>query len=174
MVRAYRRKWVKNESGKKVAHYQIYCIDRYEHPGGGRPARGLSMYGAKNACAKRGKRLCSGSEWRMACGGRKYPYGNIYDPTMCNTMSMAGEERPIARVGYYRRCRSGWGVFDMSGNVAEWTSDGRVRGGDSYRTAEAAGCGYSQRRSPNSTSQFVGVRCCAEPTLVPDNKGSKK
>ena len=98
----------------------------------------------------------------------------MYDPTLCNTMSMVGDERAVVKSGYYRRCCLGWGVYDMSGNVVEWIDDGMVRGGDSYCTVERAGCGYVQRRAPNSTSFFVGVRCCGEVIFKENSEGSKK
>ncbi|MFT7623310.1 MAG: hypothetical protein ACI9WU_002493, partial [Myxococcota bacterium] len=164
MARVHRRKKIK-EDGKSITHYQVFCVDRREYPGYGKPRTEVSFYGAKQACARKGKRLCGGSEWRTSCGGRKYPYGKTYDSIMCNTMSMAGEERPVVASGYYRRCRSAWGVFDLVGNVGEWTADGNVRGGDSYRTADLATCGFSRRRSPGSKSRLVGFRCCADADL---------
>ncbi len=143
--------------------YRIWCIDRYEYPGGGRPKTSVTLGGARAACKKKGKRLCTGGEWRSACG-RVYPYGREFDPVLCNTMSMNGDPRAVARSGYYKRCRSPWGVYDMSGNVAEWTSDGRVRGGNSVRTAESARCDSAKR--VGGTAGYIGFRCCAEPDLA--------
>ncbi len=164
MSKVYKRKKVKVPGQGKQTHYTVWCIDRREYPGSGKPKTSVSLAGAKSACKYRGKRLCSGKEWRGGCGG-KYPYGRHYDSIMCNTMSLAGEERRVAPSGYYSRCRSGWGTYDMVGNVGEWTADGRVRGGDSYRTAETATCSYSRKRAPGSTSHLVGFRCCADAVL---------
>ncbi len=166
MARVHRR-GKPSEDGTKT--YKVFCVDRREF-GGGRPRTEISFYGAKAACERKGKRLCTGLEWRTGCGGRKYPYGSTYDPIMCNTMSMAGEERPVVSSGYYRRCRSPWGLYDMVGNVGEWTADGKVRGGDSYRTADIASCRYSRRRSPGSQSRLVGFRCCADATVSEKDK----
>ena len=35
-----------------------------------------------------------------------HPYKNMYDPTLCNTMSMVGDERTVMKSGYYRRYHS--------------------------------------------------------------------
>ena len=162
MARISRGKKRKGLDGKKIKTYRVWCIDRYEYPGGGRPRTGVTFGGAKQACQKKGKRLCTGGEWRGACGGA-YPYGRQFDPVLCNTMSMTGEPRAIVRSGYFRRCRSPWGVYDMSGNVAEWTADGRVRGGNSFRTAESARCDSAKRLG--GAARYVGFRCCADPAL---------
>jgi hypothetical protein len=162
MVKIARKKKVK---GTDIIHYTVYCVDRREYPGAGKPRTNIGLWGAKAACDRKGKRLCSGQEWRSACGS-VYPYGRTFDPDKCNTMSLAGELRPTVATGKFKGCRSGWGVYDMVGNVAEWTADGRVRGGDSYKTAERAKCSYAPRRAPSSTSGYVGFRCCADPTIA--------
>ncbi|MBP7380766.1 hypothetical protein KBA39_00025, partial [Myxococcota bacterium] len=51
------------------------------------------------------------------------------------------------------------GVVSITGGYAEWTSDGRIRGGDS--STENANCSSSDKRfSPKSTD---GTRCCDDP-----------
>jgi hypothetical protein len=50
-------------------------------------------------------------------------------------------------------------VFDIIGNLGEWTSGGIIRGGDV--TGGGSGCDYNTKRfSPKSTD---GVRCCRDP-----------
>lgn len=51
------------------------------------PQAYISFYGAKDACARASKRLCSGEEWELACAGqqkRKYPYGDQFRRSACN------------------------------------------------------------------------------------------
>jgi len=47
----------------------------------------LSQPLAKLACERAGKRLCSETEWLLACRGqapRKFPYGERFEPGICN------------------------------------------------------------------------------------------
>lgn len=51
------------------------------------PQAYLSHALAKRACSNAGKRLCTESEWLMACRGeqqRKFPYGDRFDLSGCN------------------------------------------------------------------------------------------
>ncbi|MFN3197939.1 MAG: protein kinase domain-containing protein [Bradymonadia bacterium] len=140
---------------------KAFCVDTYEYPGSGRPKTRVTFAAAKGMCASKGKRLCSGSEWKRACGaGRAYPYGGSFNPNRCNTEDDDEEERSVTSSGRFKKCRSGFGVYDMSGNVAEWTSDQRVRGGTSADADEDVSCNGSERRGGGSSSSTVGFRCC--------------
>ncbi|HXN07339.1 MAG TPA: SUMF1/EgtB/PvdO family nonheme iron enzyme [Nitrospiria bacterium] len=78
---------------------------------------------AEAFCAWRGKRLPAEEEWEKAgrgTDGRKWPWGNQYDPQKCNA-----EESRLNwtwPVGSHPEGESPYGVMDMCGNVAEWTS----------------------------------------------------
>ena len=128
-----------------------YCIDRYEYPGRGRsPKRGISHAAAKKTCRMRGLRLCSVREWMRACSST-YTYGKTYNGTHCNTSS----GKPVAS-GSKRKCRSRWGVYDMSGNVSEWVAEKYVMGGDAI-SGEKSGC-----RNNGRGSGMSGFRCCGD------------
>jgi eukaryotic-like serine/threonine-protein kinase len=138
-----------------------YCIDKYEFPGGGLiPRVNVSWDEADAACHARDARLCEAGEWERACrgpNGADYPYGEPWDPLACNSAGADGAPRGVLNSGAQRECRSAHGVYDMSGNVAEWVEDRSVRGG-SARSGEAESrCGSS---SPGGASAFVGFRCC--------------
>ena len=157
--RKYKRK-VTLADGSVVKDWHVYCIERYEYPGGGRAPRvGVSLGAAKAACRMRRRQLCSRREWRRACGG-KYPYGRTYDPARCNTVGSDGMPRPKVASGSKKRCRGG-GLYDMVGNVAEWSSEGYVNGGSAYKDGASATCFRSSKRSGGSP--YVGFRCCADP-----------
>ncbi len=91
------------------------------------PIENISMSQAESLCVKRGKRLCSISEWKIALGGYRklqYPYGDVYDSTKCNTNNWTsnqflGTSMPVDRMD---SCVSSYGIYDLSGNVAEWVT----------------------------------------------------
>ena len=150
------------------------CIDRYEAPGkaGEVPTGGLSLEAARDLCLGRGKRLCTGEEWERACAGpegRRWPYGDTYDPERC-TMGVnaratgAGRQAPAgSKVG----CVTPEGVFDLSGNLWEWTEDapgqGALRGGGWNVNSGLGQCGFTAKAAGDFSAAEVGARCCVEP-----------
>ena len=138
-----------------------YCVDAYEYPGRGQvPKVNVNFAGAQALCSQINKRLCTDKEWRKACG-RTFPYGRSFNGSRCNTEDAEGEERKISPSGSFKRCRYA-GVYDMSGNVSEWTADKTVRGGYYASADEDAACNGGGRRSPNSKRSYIGFRCCAD------------
>ena len=147
-----------------------FCIDQYEWPNkkGAQPTTRVTYAQAQDSCYIVGKRLCSADEWTTACEGPhewKYPYGNSYEQHICVT-----KESRSQRSGRSQGCRSWNPVFDMVGNVAEWTSTPArqnnrfyvVKGGF-WESATNATCG-GERYSyyPNNKHNPVGFRCCQD------------
>jgi formylglycine-generating enzyme required for sulfatase activity len=71
--------------------HKHFCVDRYEWPNkaGAMPAVMASYEEAKTSCEAVGKRLCSDTEWTLACEGPErlpYPYGSGFtrDAEACN------------------------------------------------------------------------------------------
>jgi hypothetical protein len=115
------------------------------------------------------------AQWQRAAqgdDGRLYPWGNQFDKNHCNTLtSNIGKPLPVMA---YPSGASPFGVFDMCGNVAEWTLteyEGSqnterdvnriVRGGayDSGRMFIQVMNRSSQ--PPHSQTDTVGFRICA-------------
>ncbi|XXF76382.1 SUMF1/EgtB/PvdO family nonheme iron enzyme [Myxococcaceae bacterium GXIMD 01537] len=151
-----------------------FCMDEYEFPNvaDSAPRVDVSWTDAKAACEHVGKRLCTEPEWEKACKGPKhlrFPYGPAFDANACNTEDSFGDDRSLAHSGQFSRCRSGYGVADLSGNVAEWTatpytqnSDMTQKGGAFDRPDYAARCSARKNGAPADRSATVGFRCCAE------------
>ena len=122
-----------------------FCIDRYEWPNkvGELPRSMASWNDAKATCESIGKRLCSDTEWTLACEGPErhpYPYGDGYarNDSACNVdkpyvwpnpdrvYDPATSAQELARLdqrepsGARSSCVSPYGVHDMTGNVDEW------------------------------------------------------
>ena len=130
-----------------------YCIDRYEAPNTPNeyPLVMESAVTAEKWCIDRSKRLCTEDEWERACSGPQgfaYPYGNTYEDARCAdekawilkdepTITMWPDKPAMGEVtrlyqaeksGTRARCVSGYGAFDMTGNVEEWVVAKTVKG----------------------------------------------
>jgi hypothetical protein len=147
-----------------------FCIDRYEWPNrkGVLPIGYVSLYQAGDSCFARQKRLCSSEEWSLACGGPyswNYPYGQSYEAHACVTSDTA--PRPS---GMKSECRAYFGIFDMSGNLSEWTSTpakenrqfNNVMGGF-WESGPRSGCQETRYSYfPQNRHNPVGFRCCKD------------
>jgi len=144
-----------------------FCIDTFEYPNkrGVSPTASVGFADAKRLCESQSKRLCSESEWEKSCkgnGGAKWPFGNNFDANACNTEDDSGEARSLAAAGKFGKCRSGLGVADMAGNVAEWTSDKIIKGGSFASGDYAVRCSARKNGASFNKSSEVGFRCCAD------------
>jgi formylglycine-generating enzyme len=120
-------------------------MDAFEAPNvaGALPLVMESAVSSAAWCAERGKRLCTEDEWDTACEGREgfvYPYGDDYEAGRCNddktwrapdetTLATWPSDAAQAEVdslyqgepsGSLEGCVSGYGVFDLTGNIEEW------------------------------------------------------
>jgi hypothetical protein len=146
----------------KTVHKR-FCIDRYEWPNkvGALPRYMASWNEAKSSCEAIGKRLCSDTEWTLACEGpdrMPYPYGDgyvrddracnidkpyiwphaekIYDPrTSSDELARLDQREPS---GSRTSCVSPYGVHDMAGNVDEWVLN-ESQGGHPFKSGLKGG-----------------------------------
>lgn len=149
------------------------------------PWTNLTWMEAEAACIAAGKRLCTQAEWQYGCGGAAsslYPYGNTYDPLACNGYDFDRDctapndnEEPLSTGFSYEcpavadTCVSADGVYDLSGNVKEWTGEAvpmgsnnrRVLGGAFNTVEQGLTCTYEFLVFDETIAlPSVGFRCC--------------
>jgi len=165
------------------------------------PQAYISQYEAGQACERAGKYLCTTQEWVDACMGsrppkRTYPWGKDKRAGACNdhyakghpvVVLHPGSKRrdattlndprinqlpdSVAKTGTYEQCVTPDGVFDMVGNLLEWTR-GQTRpllmGGHYVDSVEnGTGCMYVTPDHGEHYHDFTtGFRCCAKPRPV--------
>ena len=152
------------------------------------PMNCVSWQQAQQFCAAQGGRLPSEAEWARAARGttgRLYAWGD--DAPSCERAMMRSSEpgcglRSTAPVGSRPRGQTPEGVFDLTGNVAEWVADAyqgngfaqqampeddatveRVqRGGSWYRGVTDLRAGHRERHPAGRRGPGVGFRCVYE------------
>lgn len=167
-----------------------YCIDRFEatRPGEDKPIVNISFTEAKSACKARGARLCTESEWELACEGPEmlpYPHGFERRDRACNIdrTDLGRPEQGLTDhrepVGSFERCVSPFGVYDMTGNADEWAeiehasppNRSALRGGwwlPGRNRCRAATYGHTE----DYGGPQVGYRCCKEPLAGGNGRGA--
>jgi len=187
-----------------------FCVDLHEWPNqvGERPKVFVSWFDAQSLCESRGKRLCQRSEWTLACEGPKrapYPYGWRRQPSPCNVSrapipfevddltNPRTRARELERlwqgdpIGSHPNCVSAYGVFDMVGNVDEWT-DNREESRQHVSTLNGGYWGpvrntcrlTTKTHGPDFQFYQIGFRCCSDPRdglvapLPPERSGASE
>lgn len=92
------------------------------------PVTFVSWNDAHEYCAWAGKRLPTDMEWEKAArgpDGNIFPWGNEFDVNKANTpvrWQAIGHEGDTTPVGAFAEGASPYGLYDMTGNVWEWTA----------------------------------------------------
>ncbi len=147
-------------------------IDRYEYPNraGAMPITNVDFAEAESLCAGAGKRLCTEQEWEAACkgsAGDAYPWGKKLERDRC--VIKGPRVKGPAASGSRPKCVGENGVFDLVGNVAEWTSsplqEGAlqrvIRGGSFDQSDARLPCDSRDYLMPGGGgSSHLGLRCC--------------
>jgi len=151
----------------KASHYQPACPENFlKHWINGHPANEekdnpvtwISLDDARAYAAWAGKRLPTEDEWQWAAqNGEKeslYPWGNQYDSLRCNH----GQTGQLSPVKKFRNGRTESGLYDMCGNVWQFTESERNDGHNDYCILRAGswyvtkGSGWYADQGPQQTS----------------------
>jgi formylglycine-generating enzyme len=173
-----------NDAGLRIERTGdlFQSISGYEN----HPMVHVTWFGAKAYCEWHGWRLPDEVEWEKAArgdDGRPFPWGNAIQPGNANYYSshdiferIAGELGDTAPVGFYNGSEydgyqtydspSPYGLYDMAGNVWQWTGDvyegthyRYMRGGSKVDYAYNLRVWMRNSARPDYHSPSVGFRC---------------
>lgn len=140
----------------------------------------VTWYQARQYCRFKGKRLPTEAQWEHAAlAGNNYRYAWGNSAPNAESCVTASKNRPM-KSGSFRP--NAWGIFDMTGNVWEWTRDryerdyytlsekkepsgppvGRyrvIRGGGWYSGSKQLRVRNRQWFAPERGEVSIGIRC---------------
>jgi len=128
------------------------------------PITGVSALDADAFCKWMGGRLPTEQEWEYAAkGGENYEYAGSDNIDAVAWYDGNSDEKTHS---VKQKRANGYGLYDMSGNVWEWTSSNEggnrvLRGGCSYNDASSSGLSTRNYDSPDSQNTYFGFRLAA-------------
>lgn len=166
------------------------AIEKQQRSQDNLPVAGVTWADANGYCQWLDKRLPTEAQWEKAARGTQgyeYPWGNEWHGAYSNSGEGAEWEGGVAPVGHYPKGQSPYGVYDMAGNVMEWTADDYHRYpdnrydskdyGETFKVVRGGGWGglghyainhfnrtsYRFYLRPESAFPDLGLRCVRDP-----------
>jgi formylglycine-generating enzyme required for sulfatase activity len=160
---------------RRYYHDQILNLDD--------PVFNVDWYDAYAYAKWAGKRLPTEQEWEMAGrgpNGNLYPWGNTFEPYGNNMAVLPGQpdapSHVMLVVDQMPQDKSYYGVYDLAGNVSEWTGTivaskaissvkvAVIRGANfRSRVADHVGLTYrSTNYTPDTRQYWLGFRCASD------------
>jgi hypothetical protein len=185
--------WIEYRTGRWIMQYEASRPDASASAQGALSGRACSTSGvlpwtslrygdATLACTSMGARLCSETDFEDACHGTSgtcqwawQASCSTYASALCNTSDRTDPDS-VLTTGELPECRAvtpGGSVFDLSGNVKEFTqarASGAIplRGGSYNQGGFGATCDFDwQVVSSSFRFENVGFRCCFDGTTPP-------
>ena len=172
-----------------------FWIDKYEakingssasSASGVDPQVNVNYAAAKAACEAASKRICTFREWKAACRGPKdrfVAFQDTYNSPLA-VIDVCDVDRTTnntpgslpSKTGSHAQCKTeGIELYDMIGNLSEWTFDNDrsvpVSAGVAfYQAASNSSCDTKLSNTPGSLADVdpanestdIGFRCCAD------------
>jgi formylglycine-generating enzyme required for sulfatase activity len=115
-------------------------------------------------------RRCTEHEWERAArgaDGRRYPFGEAIQAGDANVEDTYGADPALVgadAVGSYPSDCSPFGVFDLAGNVAEWTGTPTtcIQRGGLWDDAALHAQSVTRAELTENSRGYIGVRVCAD------------
>ena len=129
------------------------------------PVVGVTWYEADAYCRWAGKSLPEEPQWDKACrgiDGRAFPWGS--QPLAGAGNGLSSFTLPVG-VGDMLQTPSPYGVYDLAGNVLDWSATANDRGGrvlcggSGASDSRHVGCDVRSVLLPGVSANFVGFRC---------------
>jgi formylglycine-generating enzyme required for sulfatase activity len=167
---------------------KVYVVSGMEK----KPVIDVTWDGANRFCQSQKKRLPTEAEWERAARGtnnRRFPWGTVLPTKQGTVLGWPDSLKALRDVGSSPQDQSPEGVYDLAGNVSEWTIDyfmvpypacGRclnpvqnrspigetpsrvVRGGSWSKEPDSARTASRGRLLSTQTSGDIGFRCARD------------
>ncbi len=155
--------WLTDSEITQNAYRKVTGESQSRFKGDDLPVENVDWEEASVYCREAGGRLPTESEWEHAAraGTGKDVYGEL-DRIAWHNSNSDSKTHPVKM-----KEPNAWGLYDMLGNVSEWTSDWHsservTRGGSWGNYSSNARASNRVRRAPSDRLNNVGFRCVCE------------